>query len=588
MPTNARSGVIWQTDPESEAVLEAAWHAAWADFLSNRIAHAERRAAPFLLSLPSVLDAARSQAPLCRSEDQEDGDEALANRLVTLADMAHIAGAARADAAVLALAVDAYDCHLARRPSNTGAMRMRAETLLRCRRYDEAFEGFQQLYERSLGDHAATSAPLPVRQGAAADEPVLAASGSAAATSSAVAPASASSSSSGEVAPFQLLHDAECIEHAVELGAPSSALSMAVAWRELAAQLTTAAATSDGDPRHADTASTRYVGVRALSAAHRALLGKQHGQPLPLPPARALAPARGPCSSLPVPVPVPVPVALRDGIDWSAACSTYASKRLLVVDDLLSASALAELQAYTQHGAHFRTLRKGYLGAFPADGTTHPLILCLARELHARAAPIFGEHALAMWWIFKYDSTINPKGIGIHADPAAVNINLWLTDDDACLEGGGLQIYSHVPPLEASTPQVNHEFKSRGEEERLREELTAAGAVTTIPYRCNRACIFVSDQYHESLPFRFETGYPQRRANLTLLFGDRWSPLPPVPAAQRGAPGGQGPCGAESAAPSAGCGAGAGATNTAAGATVATANATPPAPSGDDGWDVFD
>ena len=28
----------------------------------------------------------------------------------------------------------------------------------------------------------------------------------------------------------------------------------------------------------------------------------------------------------------------------------------------------------------------------------------------------------------------------------------------------------------------------------------------TVPYRCNRAVIFVSDQYHESLPFRFAPG----------------------------------------------------------------------------------
>ena len=34
---------------------------------------------------------------------------------------------------------------------------------------------------------------------------------------------------------------------------------------------------------------------------------------------------------------------------------------------------------------------------------------------------------------------------------------------------------------------------------------------------------FVSDQFHESLPFRFAPGYENRRVNLTLLFGDRWS-----------------------------------------------------------------
>ena len=44
-----------------------------------------------------------------------------------------------------------------------------------------------------------------------------------------------------------------------------------------------------------------------------------------------------------------------------------------------------------------------------------------------------------------------------------------------------------------------------------------------MPYACNRAVVFVSDQYHESLPFRFAPGYANRRCNLTLLFGDRWS-----------------------------------------------------------------
>ena len=77
---------------------------------------------------------------------------------------------------------------------------------------------------------------------------------------------------------------------------------------------------------------------------------------------------------------------------------------------------------------------------------SHPLLLSLADELVAAAPSIFEPHALALWWIFKYDQT-NPSGIGIHADPAAVNINLWLTDDAACLDGGGLAIYSHVPAL---------------------------------------------------------------------------------------------------------------------------------------------
>ena len=82
-----------------------------------------------------------------------------------------------------------------------------------------------------------------------------------------------------------------------------------------------------------------------------------------------------------------------------------------------------------------------------------------------------------------------------------------------------------MPPLEQPTQAVNREFDSAAAERALRDELTASGSVRSVPYRCNRATIFVSDQYHESLPFRFAAGYEQRRVNLTLLFGDRWAPI---------------------------------------------------------------
>ena len=166
------------------------YKAAWADFLSNKILLAERRAAPFLHLLPACLEAA----------DASDGDEdeSLTDQLVTLADLCYIAGAARADASLLERAISAYDAHLRRAPSNLNAMRMRGETLLRCRRYAEAFDAFTQLYRCSL---------------------------------------SADGASSSEVAPFQLVHDAEAIEDAVRRGADSTALSTATNWRNLAEQL---------------------------------------------------------------------------------------------------------------------------------------------------------------------------------------------------------------------------------------------------------------------------------------------------------------------------------------------------------------
>jgi hypothetical protein len=51
--------------------------------------------------------------------------------------------------------------------------------------------------------------------------------------------------------------------------------------------------------------------------------------------------------------------------------------------------------------------------------------------------------------------------------------------------------------------------------------ILAEDGIVTIPYKCNRAAIFVSDQYHVSEPFEFKTGLENHRINLTLLFGDR-------------------------------------------------------------------
>jgi len=61
---------------------------------------------------------------------------------------------------------------------------------------------------------------------------------------------------------------------------------------------------------------------------------------------------------------------------------------------------------------------------------------------------IVGDHPLLRWWGFKYIS--QRKGINIHADFAAVNVNFWITPDEANLdpEKGGLIIWDKPAPLE--------------------------------------------------------------------------------------------------------------------------------------------
>jgi hypothetical protein len=163
----AQPGAMEQS---TELALTNAWSAAWADFLVNKVAIAERRAAPWL-----------AEWPLGSATD--------ADALLMLADLAHISGAVREDEALLRQALVAYDAHLALMPTSQAGLRMRAETLLRLAEYRLAFCAFDGLHHTTLEDAEAQAAE--------------------------------------EVAPFRLLHDAECIEAAVRQGADADALETA-------------------------------------------------------------------------------------------------------------------------------------------------------------------------------------------------------------------------------------------------------------------------------------------------------------------------------------------------------------------------
>ena len=105
----------------------------------------------------------------------------------------------------------------------------------------------------------------------------------------------------------------------------------------------------------------------------------------------------------------------------------------------------------------------------------------------------------------------------MHADEAAVNLNIWLTPDDANLDpaSGGLVVYTAKPPSTATA----EEYNQRGAE--FADELLRSTAYenVTIPYRQNRIVVFDSALYHKTDSFRFREGYENRRINLTLLFG---------------------------------------------------------------------
>jgi tetratricopeptide (TPR) repeat protein len=197
-------------------------------------------------------------------------------------------------------------------------------------------------------------------------------------------------------------------------------------------------------------------------------------------------------------------------------CHYQSSKPEIVwMDDFLSAAALGELRRFCNEATVWKEqYANGYLGATLKGGFASPLILQIAEELRTRLPGIFGQHRLEQAWAFKYDSKMT--GINVHADFAAVNVNFWITPDEACCNpgNGGLVVWNKESPRNWSFQQYN------ADEKHIRRFLaeTRAEAVT-VPYRSNRCLIFNSTLFHETDQFEFRDAYEHRRINVTLLFG---------------------------------------------------------------------
>ena len=138
---------------------------------------------------------------------------------------------------------------------------------------------------------------------------------------------------------------------------------------------------------------------------------------------------------------------------------------------------------------------------------------------------IFRDHPLRYAWAYKYDDGGSfddgqSRGIAVHGDEAAVNVNFWITPEDANLDkqSGGLVIHQVAAPLNWTFNDYNDpKYKARLEAEVAHERHRAV----VVPYRENRMVMFNSSLFHETDKFRFRPGFRSRRINLTMLFGQR-------------------------------------------------------------------
>jgi len=215
-----------------------------------------------------------------------------------------------------------------------------------------------------------------------------------------------------------------------------------------------------------------------------------------------------------------VPRALSGKWDPAAVESQYLDKPpgLVVVDDFLSGEALQNVRLFCLESTVWSANRyaHGRLGAFFHDGFNCPLLLQIAEELRQALPRVIGDRfPLRQLWGFKNGQSL-PADSTNHADFAAVNVNFWITPNEANLDdtSGGLVVYDIDAPLSWDFNTYNGRTDFIKPFLRRRD----AGSVT-IPYRQNRAIIFNSDLFHATAGLRFRPGYENRRVNVTCFTG---------------------------------------------------------------------
>ena len=204
--------------------------------------------------------------------------------------------------------------------------------------------------------------------------------------------------------------------------------------------------------------------------------------------------------------------------DYRALEAEYfaASPSLLVIDNFLSDSALAALREFCEEATVWRSYNNenGYMGTTLGSGFAPRVLLAAAGELRRAMPRVIGQHALTQAWAFKYDQRL--RGINLHADFAVVNVNFWLTPDDACLdkESGGMLIYDIPAPRHWMFQDYN------GDPGKMEAYIAEHNArPRRVSYKDNRCVLFDSTLLHTTDRFSFKPGYRNRRINVTLLYG---------------------------------------------------------------------
>lgn len=210
---------------------------------------------------------------------------------------------------------------------------------------------------------------------------------------------------------------------------------------------------------------------------------------------------------------------LSDAIDWEERERTFLAgdPRAITLDGMLTPDALTALRRFCWDSTIWHQIKgAGYLGAYFREGFADPLVVRIAEALQASMPRVLGGLEIKVIWAYSYEQSMS--GINPHADFAKINLNFWITPDEANLDPdtGGLIVYRKAAPPDWDFRTYNtasaafiYDYLGARRDDFIR-----------VPHRANRAVLFDSRLIHETDRFSFAPGHTNRRINITLLFGD--------------------------------------------------------------------
>lgn len=207
---------------------------------------------------------------------------------------------------------------------------------------------------------------------------------------------------------------------------------------------------------------------------------------------------------------------LNDANDWVKIEEEYSKNKIAVIDNFINPEFAFRLRKFMLLTNLRHDLYKDYAAVnfYPRPGSVwFPILTTLVKECK-ETITFLNELIFERAWSFIY--TNNSDGVKVHADPASVNINFWVTPDDSFNlqeDYNGMNIWPIPRPSEWS--QVDYV----GNDKKSEEFLISSGVLPVkISYSFNRAVIFDSSFFHKTQKISSRPGYENRRVNYTLLF----------------------------------------------------------------------